>query len=325
VTDTDHAPRPTLDPDLDPELAALLGFLAEAGHPPMSEQTPAEARAGFRALAVDLRDPSLLPALESVQDVTVPGGDGDRPARVYRPRTGDLPTIVFFHGGGWVIGDLDTHDLTCRTLARDADAVVVSVDYRLAPEHPFPAAVDDAEAAARWVAEHAADPASGLGGTAAVAVAGDSAGGNLAAIVAQTFRDEGRPLAAQLLLYPATDLVTEHGSLVENAEGYFLDAPTIAWFFEQYVGAADPSDPRLSPALGDLTGLAPAVVAVAQFDPLRDAGTAYAQDLEAAGVRVDLHSFPGLIHGFVDMGRFSRAAQAAVERTFAALRTLLHP
>ncbi|SFC87175.1 acetyl esterase [Nocardioides terrae] len=325
MTDTNHAPRPRLDPDLDPELAALLGFLADSGQPPMSEQTAAQARAGFRALSVDLRDASLLPVLESVRDVTVPGGAGDLAARVYRPRAGELPTIVFFHGGGWVIGDLDTHDLTCRTLARDADAVVVSVDYRLAPEHPFPAAVDDAEAATRWVAENAADPSAGLGGSAVVAVGGDSAGGNLAAIVAQTFRDEGRPLGAQLLLYPATDLVTEHASLVENAEGYFLDAPSIAWFFEQYVGSADPTDPRLSPALGDLAGLAPAVVAVAQFDPLRDAGTAYARDLEAAGVPVELHSFPGLIHGFADMGRFSKAAQAAVEQTFAAMRTLLHP
>jgi acetyl esterase len=322
---------PALDPGLDPELAALLAFLAESGQPPMSEQTPAEARASFRALAVDLRDPALLPEMESVRDVTVPGGAGDRPARVYRPRTGDLPTVVFFHGGGWVIGDLDTHDLTCRTLARDAGAVVVSIDYRLAPEHRFPAALDDAEAATRWVAEHAADPSAGLGGTPIIAVAGDSAGGNLAAVVAQTFRDEGRPLVAQLLIYPATDLVTEHPSLSENGEGYFLDALTIAWFLEQYVGptgspdAADPADPRLSPAQGDLSGLAPAVVAVGQFDPLRDAGTAYARAMEAAGVPVVLHTFPGLIHGFVDMGRYSTAAQAAIEQTFAAFATVLHP
>ena len=314
-----------LDPALDPELAALLGLLAEAGHPPMWQQTPADARAGFRVLAVDLRDPGLLPPMESVRDVTVPGGAGALPARVYRPHAGDLPTVVYFHGGGWVIGDLDTHDLTCRTLARDTGAVVVSVDYRLAPESRFPAAVDDAEASARWVAEHAADPAAGLGGTGVVAVGGDSAGGNLAAVVAQTFRDEGRTLAGQLLIYPATDLVTEHASLVENAEGYFLDAPTMAWFREQYVGSADPADPRLSPAIGDLAGLAPAVVVVGQFDPLRDAGTAYAKGLDAAGVPVDLHLFPGLIHGFVDMGRYSRAAQDAVDRTFAAFRRLLHP
>jgi acetyl esterase len=324
---------PTLDPALDPEIGAMLAFLVEAGHPPMSQQTPAEARAGFRTLAVDLRDPALLPPMAEVSELAVPGPAGDPSAaalprqiraRCYRPRTGDLPTLVFFHGGGWVIGDLDTHDLTCRTIARDCDAVVVSVDYRLAPEHRFPAAVDDAEAVARWVAEHAADPSAGLGGTPAVAVGGDSAGGNLAAVVAQTLRDEGQTLAGQLLIYPATDLVTEHPSLVENADGYFLDAATIAWFLEQYVGDADPADPRLSPANGEAAGLAPAVVVVAEFDPLRDAGAAYAAKLEAAGVRVELRTFPGLIHGFVDMGRFSGAAQAAVEETCALFRKVLH-
>ena len=314
-----------LDPALDPELAALLAFLAEAGYAPVWEQSAADARAGFRALAVDLRDPGLLPEMLEVTAATIAGPERDIPVRVYRPRPGELPTLVFFHGGGWVIGDLDTHELTCRTLARDCDSVVVSVDYRLAPEHRFPAAVDDAEAAARWVAEHAADAAAGLGGSPVVAVGGDSAGGNLAAVVAQTLRDEGLTLAGQLLLYPATDLVTDHPSLTENAEGYFLDAPTISWFLEQYVGGADPADPRLSPARGDVTGVAPAVVAVAQFDPLRDAGAAYAGLLEAAGVPVTLRAYPGLIHGFADMGRFSRAAQAAVDEIGVLFRGLLHP
>ncbi|MDH2413541.1 alpha/beta hydrolase [Nocardioides sp. CER19] len=320
MTDT----TPALDPALDPELAALLGFLAEAGHPPMWQETPADARAGFRTLAVDLRDPALLPEMATVSELAIPGPAGDLPARVYRPRAGDLPTLVFFHGGGWVIGDLDTHDLTCRTLARDCDAVVVSVDYRLAPEHRFPAAVDDAEAATRWVAERAADPSAGLGGTPVVAVGGDSAGGNLAAVVAQTLRDEGTTLAGQLLIYPATDVLTDHPSRTENAEGYFLDAPTMAWFLEQYLGDADPADPRLSPARGDVTGVAPAVVVVGQFDPLRDAGAAYARQLEGAGVPVELRTYPGLIHGFVDMGRYSRAAQAAIEETCALFRTVLH-
>jgi acetyl esterase len=320
VTDT----TPALDPALDPELAALLGFLAEAGHPPMWQETPAEARAGFRTLAVDLRDPALLPEVAEVSEIAIPGPAGDLSARVYRPRAGDLPTLVFFHGGGWVIGDLETHDLTCRTLARDCEAVVVSVDYRLAPEHRFPAAVDDAEAATRWVVERAADPSAGLGGTPAVAVAGDSAGGNLAAVVAQTLRDEGTALAGQLLIYPATDVLSDHPSLTENAEGYFLDVPTMAWFLEQYLGDADPADPRLSPAHGDVTGVAPAVVVVGQFDPLRDAGAAYARQLEAAGVPVELRTFPGLIHGFVDMGRYSRAAQAAVEETCALFRSVIH-
>ena len=339
MTDTADRPAPDatpardagldagLDVGLDPELAVLLGFLDQAGTP-MWEMTPTEARAGFRTLCVDLRDPALLPEVE-VREITVPGGAGDLAARVYRPAPGPLPTVVFFHGGGWVIGDLDTHDLTCRTLARDCAAVVVSVDYRLAPEHPFPAAVEDAVASARWVAERAADPAAGLGGDGRVAVAGDSAGGNLAAVVAQAFRDEGRELAGQLLLYPATDVAGDYPSLTENATGYFLDAPTMLWFLESYAGApdspADPADPRLSPLHGDVAGVAPAVVVVAQFDPLRDSGAAYAAKLEAAGVPARLRTFPGMIHGFMDMGRHSRAAAAAVAETGALFRAVLHP
>jgi acetyl esterase len=307
---------------LDPQLAALLEMIAAAGHPPMSQQTPTEARAGFRVLTVDLRDPASLPPVASVEDTTVPGGAGPRPARIYRPDVaGPLPTIVMFHGGGFVIGDLDTHDVTARTLANGCRAVVVSVDYRLAPEHPFPAAVDDALAAARWVADHLDE----LGGDGRLAVAGDSAGGNLSAVVAQSFRDEGRPLAGQLLIYPATDMGGSYPSHVENAEGYFLDAATMAWFLQQYAGgAADLADPRLSPLHGDLTGLAPAVVVVAELDPLRDDGLAYAAALEAAGVRVEVRTFPGLIHGFVDMGRHSAAAQAAIDETCELFRKVLH-
>ncbi|WP_241238294.1 alpha/beta hydrolase [Nocardioides pantholopis] len=314
----------SLDPRLDPEIAALLAFLDSTGSPPMHAGTAEQARASFRALTVDLRDPSVLPEVEEVTDTTVPGGDGDRPARVYRPGPGALPTVVLFHGGGWVIGDLDTHDLMARTIATICEAVVVSVDYRLAPEHPFPAAVDDALAAARWAAAHLAD----LGGDERLGLAGDSAGGNLAAVAAQVLRDEGVPVAGQLLVYPATDLVGETASRVENAEGYFLDRDTMLWFAAQYVGHLPPdrlADPRLSPLRGDLTGLAPAVVAVAQFDPLRDEGTAYAEALRAAGVPVRLASYDGLIHGFVDMGRFCRAADDAVNRTCRLFHDLLHP
>lgn len=322
---TDTAPAmPPLDPALDPELAGLLAFMAKAGAPPMWQQTPAEARASFRRLCVDLRDPAAVPEVAEVRDLTVPGGAGDLRARLYRPEPGPLPTVVFLHGGGFVIGDLDTHDLTCRTIALRSRAVVVAVDYRLAPEHPFPAAVEDAVAAATWVADHAADPAAGLGGDGRVAVAGDSAGGNLSAVVAQAFRDAGRELAGQLLIYPATDLGGSYPSHTENAEGYFLDAPTMTWFGEQYAGTdPDHGDPRLCPLRGDLAGLAPAVVVVAQFDPLRDDGAAYAAALEAAGVPVRLRTFEGLIHGFIDMGRFSRGAQAAVEETCALFGELL--
>jgi acetyl esterase len=310
---------------VDPAIQQLLDFLAAAGAPPMSAGTPEQARAGFRALAVDLRDPASLPEVASVEETSVPGGDGERPARVYRPGVaaqGDLPTVVLFHGGGFVIGDLDTHDLLARTIAVQCEAVVVSVDYRLAPEHPFPAAADDAEAAVRWAASHLAD----LGGGSALGVAGDSAGGNLAAVCAQTLRDEGVPLAGQLLLYPATDFGGQYPSAEENAAGYFLDVDTMLWFGAQYVGTAgvDLAEPRVSPLHGDLSGLAPAVVAVAEFDPLRDDGLAYAAALEAAGTEVTVRTYPGLIHGFADMGRHAPAAQQAVEELCGLFREVLH-
>ncbi|ANH36883.1 Carboxylesterase NlhH [Nocardioides dokdonensis FR1436] len=310
---------------IDPQLATLLSFLEQAGTPPMHQGSAEEARAGFRTLAVDLRDPAVLPEMASVEEVRLPGGAAARAGRVYRPITDTeaLPTVVFFHGGGFVIGDLDTHDLTCRLIAARCGAVVVSVDYRLAPEHPFPAGLEDALAASHWVGDHLAD----LGGSDAMAVAGDSAGGNLAAVVAQVLRDEGRPLAAQLLIYPVTDSAGSYPSHTENAEGYFLDSATMLWFGAQYVGdtpGIDPADPRLSPLHGRLDGLAPAVIVTAELDPLRDDGNAYADALTEAGVRVEHRVFPGLIHGFVDMGRHSEAADRAVEDTLALFRTLLH-
>jgi acetyl esterase len=320
-------PEPiTRDPAVDPQVLELLTFLDAAGGKPMSQGTAEEARTAFRTLTVDMRDPAKVPEVAGVEDVTVPGGDGDLPARVYRPlgAEGPKPTIAFFHGGGWVIGDLDTHDLACRTLATACDAVVVSVAYRLAPEHPAPAAVDDAVASARWISDHLTD----LGGTAVMGVGGDSAGGNLAAIVAQVFRDEGRALAGQLLVYPGTDFTGDYPSLTENAAGYFLDLDTIAWFMAQYVGerAGDElDDPRLAPLHGRLDDLAPAVVVTAQFDPLRDQGVTYAERLREAGVAVQDKTFPGLIHGFVDMGPLSAAAQQAVDETFAMFRTVLRP
>ena len=319
-------PSPGLHPDLDPATGALLAFLTAAGAPPMWEQTPAEARQGFRTLAVDLRDDSLLPPVRAVEEIEVPGGAGPRPARIYRPDLeGALPTVLFLHGGGFVIGDLDTHDLACRTIAVESRAVVVSVDYRLAPEHPFPAAVEATLAAAAWMVERLDE----LGGSDRTGVAGDSAGGNLAAVAAQHLRDAGHPLTAQLLIYPVTDMGAETDSWRDNAEGYFLDAATMAWFGEQYAGPAgvdglDRTDPRLSPRHGDLAGLAPAVVVTAQFDPLRDDGDAYADALGAAGVHVEHRQYPGLIHGFVDMGRHSPAADEAVRETCRLFGDLLH-
>jgi acetyl esterase len=307
---------------VDPQIAALLAFINSAEAAPMAEGSVEDARRGLRTLSVDLRDPAAVPDVRAVEETTVPGAEGDLPARVYRPDLdGPLPTIVLLHGGGFVIGDLDTHDLTARTLANGCAAVVVSVAYRLAPEHPFPAAPDDAVASVRYVADHFAD----FGGDDRVAVAGDSAGGNLSAVAAQELRDEGRPLAGQLLIYPVTDMAGSYPSHTENAEGYFLDAASMAWFQQQYTGdRTDLSDPRLSPLRGDLAGLAPAVVVVAEFDPLRDDGLAYAEALAAAGVPVEVRTFPGLIHGFVDMGRHSAAAQQALDETCALFRRVLH-
>ncbi len=309
---------------VDPQIAGLLEFLASMGAPPMHEGTPEQARAAFRSLAVGARPAEKVVPVDSVSEIVVPGPAGDMAARVYRPAAaGPLPTVVLFHGGGWVIGDLDTHDNMARSICRDCDAVVVSVDYRLAPEAPFPAAVEDAVAATRWAGENLAS----LGGSEVLAVAGDSAGGNLAAVVAQQLRDSGGPaLAAQLLVYPATDVLGDFASRFSNGEGYFLDLPTMAWFMEQY--AADPAhhaDPRLSPMrASSLEGLPPAVVVTAEYDPLRDEGEAYAAALEQAGVRVESRRFDGMIHGFIDMGPHSEGAQAAVDETCALFAKLLH-
>jgi acetyl esterase len=289
---------------LDPQLAGLIQ-LVEAGVP-MHQQTPAEARAAFRKLAVDLRQPEHVVPVGSVEETTVPGAVGDLPARVYRPDgAGPFPTVALFHGGGFVIGDLDTHDNLARAICRDASSVVVSVDYRLAPEDPFPAGVEDAVAATRALLGRLDE----LGGDGRLAVAGDSAGGNLSAVVAQ----EVPGLAAQFLIYPATDGSGDYPSRKENAEGYFLDVPTMIWFMDHYAPSGD-DDVRFAPIRAEsLEGLPPAVVVTAEFDPLRDEGEAYAAALERAGATVVSRRYDGMIHGFMDMGAFSPAAQAAVD------------
>jgi acetyl esterase len=290
---------------LDPQLADLLAFLEASGHPPMEEGTPETARKAFRAMSVDMVKPEDVVPVGAVEELTA----GGRPARLYRPDLAEeTPTVVFLHGGGFVIGDLDTHDQSCRRLCRDTGAAVLSVDYRLAPEHPFPAAVDDALAAARWAADHLEE----LGGADVLAVAGDSAGGNLAAVVAQEMRDR---VAAQLLVYPATHVLADNDSRRDNADGYFLTVPLMTWFMGHYAGdveGVDLDDPRLSPHHGDLAGLPPAVVVTADFDPLRDEGEAYADALADAGVAVEKLRYDGMIHGFLDMVPFSAAAGDAV-------------
>ncbi|WP_155916878.1 MULTISPECIES: alpha/beta hydrolase [unclassified Mycolicibacterium] len=263
-----------------------------------------------------------------VEDREVPGPAGPIPVRVYRPPTPDgttLPVVVFIHGGGWSLGDLDSYDGTARQHAVGADAVVVSVDYRLAPEHPYPAAVDDAWAVTQWVAAHAAD----LGVDAdRMAVAGDSAGGNLSAVVALLARDAGAPaLRFQLLWYPATTWDTSLPSFTENAQAPILGLDAVQGFSRWYAGHVDLSDPptTLVPArAADLSGLAPAYIAVAGHDPLRDDGIRYAEMLAAAGVPVQLHNAETLVHGYVGYVGVVPAATEAFERAVAALREALH-
>jgi acetyl esterase len=311
---------------LDPQIAEILALMEQLGETSLAAGTPAQARDGMRMMTVGIRDPATLASVRSVSDSSVPGPAGDIGIRVYRPEAeGPVPTIVFFHGGGFVIGDIETHDDQARLLCRDVGAVVVSVDYRLAPEAKFPAGFDDCLAATRQVAEHIAD----FGGDPGrIAVAGDSAGGNLSAAVAVACRDAGGPaLAAQFLLYPVVDFAADapYPSRVENAEGYFLTAEDGVWFNSHYLPEDfDASDIRASVIkTPDLSGLPPAVVATAEFDPLRDEGEAYAALLADAGVKVVLHRFDGMIHGFYGMGVISPAAADAVKTLNADLAALL--
>ena len=306
---------------VDPYIAGLLTMMGEMGAPPMHEGTPEAGRAAYLQLTQGVRGPEQVADVASVQDRVVPGAEGDLRARVYRPEgPGPFPVIAFFHGGGWVIGDLDTHDNMARHLCRGAQAVVVATDYRLAPEHPFPAAADDAVAAARWIAGHLGD----LGGDGRLAVAGDSAGGNLSAVVAQQLTRDGTPLAGQLLIYPAVDARGGYPSRAENAKGYLLEQESIDWFLGHYAGrAADITDPRLSPLCGDLAGLPPALILTAEFDPLRDEGEAYGKAMQAAGARADVRCYPGMIHGFFDLGGVSPAALAAIEENCARFGDLI--
>jgi acetyl esterase len=261
-----------------------------------------------------------------VRELTIPGPAGPIPARHYRPRgaTGDLPLLVFYHGGGFVIGDLDTHDELCRLIARDGGLGVLSVDYRLAPEHKAPAGGDDAYAAYRWAHEHAAE----LGAQPArIAVGGDSAGGNLSAVVCQRSRNDGAPLPAlQLLIYPATDVCSDTRSKTLFAEGYFLTKRDMDWFMDHYLEGAtvDRNDPGVSPLLADdLTGLPPALVLVGGFDPLRDEGIAYAEAMRAAGVEVDLRVEGTLVHAFANFFPLGGRSAGAVADMISALRAHL--
>jgi acetyl esterase len=302
---------------LDPTLKALLDQLGEAGGPTLRDAGVAQGRQMLQAVALLDGDPADV---ARVEDVTLAGRI---PARVYASSTGDaLPILVWYHGGGFVIGDLETADRTCRKLASGTGALVVSVDYRLAPEDPFPAGPDDCFNALQWVVDHAAE----LGGDASrVAVGGDSAGGNLAAVAALQARDEGVPLRYQLLVYPVTDCTMSSSSYEENAEGYFLTRDSMDWFIGHYLsGGAEAKDPRVSPVFADdLRGVAPALVLTAEFDPLRDEGEAYSERLRDAGVDVEARRFDGQVHGFLGLGSVTPAAADAVDLAVARLKAAL--
>jgi acetyl esterase len=299
---------------LDPDAAAVFKAFQEAGRPAYETLTPPEARE-FYSQARFVSNPEP-PELKSVEPLAIPAPHGSIPARIYTPKTlrklaGLAPCLVFFHGGGWVIGDLDSHDVVCRKLADEGQLIVISVDYRLAPEHKFPAAVDDAITATKWIAINGKQ----LGVDAArLMVGGDSAGGNLAAVVAISARDGNGPaIAGQVLIYPATDFAMTHPSHREPETSILLTHSVIKWFRDHYLnGAADAHDWRASPVrAGTLIGLPPAYVLTAGGDPLRDEGDEYAQRLKEAGVPVTYRHFPGQFHGFFTMGKLLQQANVA--------------
>jgi acetyl esterase len=300
---------------LTPRMAGLLERIQRAKRPPFHAMTPQEARVAYVTAAEVLDLPRA--ALASVQDIVIPAFDGCAlAARRYRPVERPRCTLLYLHGGGFTIGGLETHDSLCRQLALHAGAEVLALDYRLAPEHRFPTAVDDAWAALRWLAEQGA--AQGFD-TQRLAVGGDSAGGTLAAVAAILARDHGVALQAQLLITPGTTAHADTASHRLFANGFLLDATTIEWFFEQYIERSQRSDWRFAPLnADDLEGVAPAVLLLAECDPLVDEGLAYADRLRAAGVEVTLELARGMTHDFIKMGRVlgeARHAQALLGTT----------
>jgi acetyl esterase len=310
---------------LDPQAQDVINLVIKSGRPAYHTLSPNDARQLFR----ETRPASTPtpPEIGAVRDLAADGPGGAIPLRVYRPAHvaagAPLPGLVYFHGGGWVIGDLDTHDVQCRQLTAEAGITVVAVDYRLAPEHKFPAALDDAWAATRWVVAHGSE----LGIDARrLAVAGDSAGGNLAAVVALLARDAGGPaISLQVLVYPVTDLGAESQSYSDFAEGYMLTRESMRWFTNHYLKSPNEArDWRASPIhAASLAGLPPALVVTAGYDPLRDEGAAYAARLTEAGVQVDYVCYGGMIHGFMPMGRLIDTGNRALSHVAATLRHAL--
>jgi acetyl esterase len=304
---------------LDPQAEALLQQMGQMNVPALNTLTPTQARELMRGLAALSAEPEVV---ANVENLTIPGPGGQIPVRIYTPQgDGPFPILVFFHGGGFVLCDLDTHDNLCRSLTNRACCVAVSVDYRLAPEHKFPAAVEDAYAATQWVAKNAhrinGDPTR-------IAVGGDSAGGNLAAVVAMMARDQDGPtLKYQLLMYPVTDVSSSNTDSYRNyADGYFLTKGDGEWFCDQYLNCEeDRLNPLASPLLApDLSGLPPALVITAEFDVLRDGGESYAKRLKKAGISVKCTRYEGMIHGFMSMDGLLDQARNGIEEASTALR-----
>ena len=303
----------TLDPGLE-------GYVRRAvASPPAWESTLDELRAGPDAEVPEVwgePDP-----VDHVEDVTIEGPDGPLRIRVYRPASAEpLPGLLWFHGGGWAVGSLDSHDPICRHLALTTPCCVLSVDYRLAPEHPFPAAVEDCWAAVEWAA-HEAD-ALGID-PARLAVGGDSAGGNLAAVAALRARGAGVPVALQVLVYPVTDAELDSPSYLEHADGLNLTRAKMEWYWRLYLDGADGAHPDASPLRAEeLGGVAPALVQTAEYDPLRSEGEAYAERLAASGVPVTLTRYDGMIHGFVRLRALTGVALDGLAEIAASLRAL---
>ena len=301
---------------LDPQAQAVMDAVAALGFPANHTVSPEEARANGRA-----RPRAPGPAVARVEDRTIPGPDSELPVRIYTPEgDGPFPILAWFHGGGWVVGDLDSADATARSLTVGAQCVVVSVDYRLAPDTKFPGPAEDCFAATRWCSDHAAglnaDPSR-------LAVGGDSAGGNLAAAVSLMARDRGGPaIGFQLLVYPVTDRNFDTVSYTDNADGYQLSRDGMIWYWDHYLASdADASNPYAAPQqAGDLSNLPPALVITAEYDPLRDEGEAYGKALEAAGVPTTCTRYDGMIHGFFGMAAAVDKGRQAVDQASSLLQ-----
>ena len=294
------------------QIQGLLDLIASKNLPPNYMLAPPEARVAMEKSRAIMRGPEV--PLTRIEPLSIPGPAGAIPARLYAAsQARNLPILVYFHGGGWVIGSLDTHDDLCRRLAIASGCMVIAVDYRLAPEHKFPAPVEDSFAATRWIAEHAKE----LGGDAKrLAVGGDSAGGNLATVVALLARDQGGPpLRFQLLIYPAVAKDFTLPSMKAYGEGLLLTMPGMYWFWNHYLSLpADARDFRACPIVSpSLKGLPPALVAIAEYDVLRDEGEEYARRLQSAGVPVQLRRYDGMIHGFATMSVVSRTLEIVQE------------